>query len=341
MLSGLSSVYGKIISYRNSFFDDGRIVPQNLGRTTISIGNITVGGTGKTPLVKLFAEILAKRGEKPCIISRGYRRKNPKSHVLVSDFDNVLVDERIAGDEPFELASGLLGKAIVVSNPNRIQAAEKVLVDFDVTVFLLDDGFQHRRAERDLDVVAIDCTKPFGNFKTLPSGILREPISHLSRADLFILTRADLVGEVDSIISVLRRYNGGVPILLAENYVELIYQIDINEAVNLEEFRYENRVFLFSGIGNPKAFEKQLDKDGFAIAGTKVFRDHHVYTVSDIKQVESEAIKSRANCLLTTKKDAGKLQGFELAMPCYVVESGVRINKTAELDALLEKTLNS
>ena len=154
-LSPLGWVYGLIQTKRNSLYERGIFKSHPLDLPTLSIGNITAGGTGKTPLVAYIARLLAGSGEKVCILTRGYGRENPSQRILVSNFHEVLVDARIGGDEPVELARKLLGKAIVVADRDRVAAARWAREEFDITTFLLDDGFQHRRAERDLDIVGI------------------------------------------------------------------------------------------------------------------------------------------------------------------------------------------
>ena len=168
----LSWIYGRIAGWRNALYERGTLRSFALGAPAISVGNITVGGTGKTPLVAFVARVLAEQGEKACILTRGYGRENPKERVLVSDGRKILVEPKIAGDEPFELAAKLLGRAIVVADANRVAAAQWARGKFNVSVFVLDDAFQHRRARRDLDIVLLDATNPFGNERTLPFGRL-------------------------------------------------------------------------------------------------------------------------------------------------------------------------
>ncbi|HEX3101808.1 MAG TPA: tetraacyldisaccharide 4'-kinase, partial [Pyrinomonadaceae bacterium] len=148
MLSLLASIYAKIADVRNRLYELGVFATYDLGARVISIGNITSGGTGKTPLVARVAEILADRGEKVCILTRGYGRENAERRVLVSDGNEVLADVREAGDEPFELANKLIGKALVIADADRVAAAEGAKRRFGVTAFVLDDGFQHRKAKR-------------------------------------------------------------------------------------------------------------------------------------------------------------------------------------------------
>ncbi|MFV0388998.1 MAG: tetraacyldisaccharide 4'-kinase [Pyrinomonadaceae bacterium] len=339
MLSAFSRVYGKIISYRNLLYTNRHIEARSLGRPTISIGNITVGGTGKTPLTALIAELLYEMDERVCIISRGYGRRNPKESVLVCNQTEILATADFAGDEPFELAKQLLGRALVISDGDRIRAAKRILDEFDVSVFVLDDGFQHRRAKRDLDIVVIDATNPFGNGKTLPAGILREPLTGLTRADFFIITRADLVSEVESIKKEIRKYNQSGTITIAETFTNSIKAFGTDQTENLERFRSESKNYVFCGIGNPEAFVKQLDKERFTVAGSRFFRDHAKYTQQAIAKIEKAAEKCGANRLLTTPKDATKLVKLNFNLPCFVVASKVRIEKLHDLWKEIDKIL--
>jgi tetraacyldisaccharide 4'-kinase len=193
LLSPVGWLYGRIADIRNMLYEKGVLKSHMLGAKTISIGNITTGGTGKTPLVIYVAEILADAGEKVCILTRGYGRSNPRDRVLVSDGTNVLVDARTGGDEPVELARKLMGKAIIVADVDRVAAAAWAKEKFGITAFVLDDGFQHRRAKRDLDIVCVDATNPWGGSRMLPAGSLREPLKNLARSDAIVVTRSDIV----------------------------------------------------------------------------------------------------------------------------------------------------
>ena len=185
----LGWLYGKIANIRNSFYEKGIFESFSLGVPVISIGNITMGGTGKTPLVAYVAELLDRKNETVCIISRGYGRSNPGKRVLVSDGKALLTGPKNAGDEPYELAQKLLNKAIVISDADRVAAAAWAKEEFDVTVFVLDDAFQHRTARRDLDIVCIDAMNPFR--------LLREPLENLARADAIVITRSDLAEDIE------------------------------------------------------------------------------------------------------------------------------------------------
>ena len=325
----LSWFYGAVTNARNTLYETGAFKSFSLGVPTISVGNITVGGTGKTPLVAFIARILAENGEKVCIISRGYKRENPKSRVLVSDGEKILANARQAGDEPFELAQKLVGKAIIVADANRVSAAKWAREKFGVTIFVLDDAFQHRRARRDLDIVTIDATNPFGNGKLLPTGILREPLKNLSRADAIVITRANLTKEISDLKLQIKKFNSHCPIFVSQNR--------ICNLINLEEFlataqnrdnktkakiqNIKNKALAFCALGNPQNFFEQLKSENFNLISTETFPDHHFYKQNDIEKIEKQAREASAEILLTTAKDAVKLKNLNFDLPCFVAES--------------------
>lgn len=320
-----SRLYGTIVEARNSLYEKGVFKSFSLGVPVVSVGNITVGGTGKTPLVAFVAQVLAESGEKVCVISRGYGRKNPKNRVLVSDGENILADAKQAGDEPFELARKLLGKAIVVADANRVSAGSWAREKFGITAFVLDDAFQHRKVKRDLDIVTIDAANPFGNKKILPSGILREPLKNLERADAVLVTRANLSEDVSNLKIQVKKYNLDCPIFIAEN--------KISGLINLEDFhakaqsplitkeKQRTKALSFCALGNPNNFFEQLKLENFDLAATQKFPDHYFYKKEDIAKIEKKARESGAEILLTTAKDAVKLKDLQFGLPCFVVEN--------------------
>lgn len=315
MLSLFSSIYSRIVAFRNTFYDRGVFETHGLGARTISVGNITTGGTGKTPLVAYVASVLADRGEKVCILTRGYGRKDPKKRVLVSDGNQVLVNALTGGDEPVELSHKLLGKAIVIADADRVAAAEWAKRKFGMTAFVLDDGFQHRKAKRDVDIVCIDATNPFGGGKTMPAGRLREPIENLSRADVVVITRADLVDE-----KVITDLKFEISNHAQDTRVfESSYKLE-----NLAEF-IGKRVFAFAGIGNPESFFSLLRSNAVELVGTRAFSDHHRYSHSDAADIASEALVLKADIVATTQKDAVKLSDMKFEIPCVpaVIETQI------------------
>ena len=345
MLKAFAWLYGKLADFRNTLYDRGVFKSHSLGARTISVGNITTGGTGKTPLVAYVAEILAEAGEKVCILTRGYGRENPRDRVLVSDGESVLVDAKQGGDEPVELARKLIDKALVIADADRVSAAAWAKEKFGITAFVLDDAFQHRRAERDLDIVCIDATHPWGGGRILPAGTLREPFTNLARADAIVVTRADLVESVDEIKERLRK-NSHAPIFVSRTEISRLIPLSefktnaTGETVDSLDWRSlraggesrgdsELRVLAFCALGNPDAFFTQLSsafKDEFDLSAVKTFPDHHFYSQPDITSLERHAQAANVQALLTTAKDAVKLQGLKFEVPCYVVEIEVAIN---------------
>ena len=337
MLSLLAPIYAKIADARNRLYDRGVFESFDLGCRTISIGNITTGGTGKTPLVAYVARVLAKRGERVCILTRGYGRENPKQRVLVSDGNEIFASVREAGDEPFELAQKLRGEAIIIADADRVAAAEWAKRKFGVTMFILDDGFQHRRAKRDLDIVCIDATNPFGGGKMLPAGRLREPLGNLKRADVIVITRANLVDDLTDLKCEISQLAPAKPIFNAENRITNITLLDDfhRRKQAPRKIEIKEQVVAFCGLGNPENFFEQLSRASFDGVATKRFGDHHKYSQSDVDTIEQLASQAGASALLTTAKDAVKLGGLKFTLDCYVVETEVILNDESAFAALL------
>src|SRR6185503_18299461 len=212
VLSPLSLLYGAVTRTRLSLYRRGTFVTTKLDRPVVSVGNITTGGTGKTPLVEWVSKTLATHGKKVCILTRGYGRKDPHLQVIVSDGYSILSSPNEAGDEPYLLANNLKGLAAVISSADRIAAGQEAINDFGSDCFVLDDGFQHLRLARDLNIVTIDATNPWGGGSLLPYGRLRESREGLSRADCVVITRCDQVRSLEALRSEIVKYTGNRPI---------------------------------------------------------------------------------------------------------------------------------
>jgi tetraacyldisaccharide 4'-kinase len=231
------------------------------------------------------------------------------------------VDAQTGGDEPVELAKKLLGKAIVVADADRVAAAHWAKANYGITAFVLDDAFQHRRAKRNLDVVCIDATDPFGNGKILPSGKLREALAGVSRAEAIVITRSDQSENIDKIEDCLRKANNVVPVFKSSTSMARFVALDEFHA-KTQSTQSDQAMdgFAFAGIANPKVFFVSLKNAGVELKGSRSFADHHRYTQKDLTAVEEQARTIDAQVLITTAKDAVKLEGFEFSMPCYVAE---------------------
>jgi len=338
-LSPFGWLYGLAAKTRNSLYDRQIFKSHSLGVRTISIGNLTTGGTGKTPLVALVASILAEGGEKVCILSRGYGRKNKAERVLVSDGNTVLCDAVTGGDEPVELAHKLIGKASVVVSADRVTAAEWATMALSPTVFILDDAFQHRRVRRDLDIVCVDSTNPFGNGQILPAGTLRENKENLDRADLIVITRTDLVKDVSDIEKEIRRLNDRAPVFRSANKISGFVPVDeFTQDIRSDTSAFvktDSPAMAFCGLGNPSNFFRQLEKEGVDLRGRKTFPDHYFYTQKDIDEVAKKARAVGAECLITTVKDAVRLTGLNLPMPIFVATIETHMADPAEFRAAI------
>ncbi len=330
ILLPLSTVYRVVTRARLEAYRRGWLSVAKLNAPVISVGNLTTGGTGKTPLVEWVCRVLADNGEPPaeprtkvCVLTRGYGRANPNSQVVVSNRTELLARESEAGDEPFLLASNLLGIAAVVANPDRAAAGEWAIENLGSEVFVLDDGFQHLRLARDLDIVTIDATNPFGSGSLLPGGRLREPIRGLSRADCVVITRTDQVADWMNIRATVERASGSVPVFASRMMTSGIRKLG-NGEVDGENLRAQ-LLGAFCGVGNPESFFKHLRREGYQLGFSRAFADHHDYDQSDLDRLVKLAIASGAKGLITTAKDATRISSLNLEIPCYVLEIEISI----------------
>ncbi len=334
-LSPLSILYGAATRARLALYRSGGIKTTRIPAPVISVGNITTGGTGKTPLVAWIARQLAELDQRVCVLTRGYGRENESEQVLVSDGARVLADSREGGDEPRLLAEMLLGKAAVISNANRIAAAQWAIETLHSTAFILDDGFQHLALARDLDLLVIDASNPWGGGRLLPSGRLREPLSGLARADAIVITRSELAADISALSEEVKRLSAGRPIFISRT--KLVGLRPVNPTHEKFVTNIPQPIAAFCGIGNPQAFFAQLRSD-HTLVHSKSFRDHHVYTQSDIDTFVADSQRSHAQSIVTTAKDAVKLNGLKFGVPCYVSEIDMSFDNEQELIGMLKKT---
>jgi len=341
VLPPLSAIYTAVARARLTAYRRGWLSVAKLAAPVISVGNLTTGGTGKTPMVEWVCRVLAGRiaddqpAKKVCVLTRGYGRVNPKSQVVVSNGTEILVGERESGDEPMLLARNLLGIAAVIANPNRVAAGEWALKNLGSEVFVLDDGFQHLRLARSLDIVTIDATNPFGGGRLLPAGRLREPVSGLSRAGCVVITRTEQVEDWSALRDAVQGVAGSVPIFSSRMVTARIRELGSEEA-DLERPSAQ-RLGAFCGVGNPESFFNQLRREGYELAFTRTFADHHRYSQPDLDQLVGQARSSGAAALITTAKDATKLAALRLNLPCYVLEIEIEIDDAERLVKLIRQ----
>ncbi len=318
-------------------YQSGMVRPRKLKAKVISVGNITLGGTGKTPLVIYLVQKLKERKLKASILTRGYKRKK-RGLTELTEENKKRISWTEVGDEPYLLSSRLCNVPVVVSN-DRVASGVCAEEKYQAGVLILDDGFQHWKLSRDLDIVVIDSINPFGNLRLFPAGILREPLSSLKRADIFVLTKADQVPNKQNLIRVLRAYNQDAPI------IESVYKINSlarwvyhpargkYEPVRIEEKHLEGRKALaFSGIGNPISFEKSLKLLKVEILKHHKFPDHFFYQRKDILNLEKEAFRLGADFMITTEKDSVRIPMIsELKMQIHISKIDLVITEGEEI----------
>jgi tetraacyldisaccharide 4'-kinase len=282
--------YSIIIRLRNFLYSGDLLKAHRANAVVLSIGNITVGGTGKTPLVIWLCKFLQQK-QIPCaILTRGYKTQGTRD------------EERGAIDEPAILAESC-PQARVIVNPNRVEAAAEAVNKFGAKMLVMDDGFQHRRLARDLDIVTIDATCPFGYGKLLPAGLLREPVASLKRVDAAVLTRCNQVSksELNQIEKELQLINTNMIIAKSIHNPVFVKSI-IGEKIAIEQLR-NRKIFAFCGIGNPDAFLSTIKNTGASLVGSKIYNDHYRYTSGDINDINNHANHLEADLILTTQKD--------------------------------------
>src|SRR5687768_1526544 len=288
-----------------------------LGVQVIAIGNLTVGGTGKTPVVEKFARELQQQGRTVAILSRGYRsRPPPLSRRLldklflredstpprvVSDGKSLLLDSETAGDEPYMLASNLKDVVVLVDK-DRVKSGRYAIERFGCDTLLLDDGFQYWKLQgRRRDIVLIDCQQPFGNERMLPRGTLREPPSHLARARWIFITKSD--GKTEELRKRIALHNSEAPIIECIHHPLYFEDVFTGERMGIE-FLQGKRVASLSGIAQPESFEKSLVGIGADLVYSKRFADHHRFTQQEVINAINRGKKRQAQLIITTQKDA-------------------------------------
>lgn len=341
VLSPLGGLYGVAMKARRGMYRRGLLRKQRVDAPVISVGNLTMGGTGKTPLVEWIAEQLAAVNRRVCILTRGYGRAQPNQRVVVSNGAQILSDAEQAGDEAFLLAESLK-RAAVISDADRGSAALWAVKNLGSDVFVLDDGFQNLGLARNLDIVTIDATNPWGNRRLLPAGILREPPAELARADCIVLTRVNesrsrSVQELEREIDELSK---GRPIFHSRMKIRRLRAVKAESESTSAAEANASTTSAFCGIGNPRSFFAQLRGAGHRICFSEVFRDHHVYTQADIDRVVRGSLAAGARAILTTAKDEVKLRSLRFDLPCYAVEIGIEIDEENQFRSLIEKALS-
>lgn len=339
ILNFLEQVYKLLLFFRKILYSSGLIKKTKLEPVLISIGNITAGGTGKTPVVKYLAGGLNNKGINTAVVSRGYGSET-EGPLLVSDGCVETASYEEAGDEALMLSRLMEGFPVAIGK-KRAAAGRLVQERFKPDLILLDDAFQHWQLARDIDIVVIDGLNPFANRHLLPRGYLREPLTALNRGDIFIITRADLIAEsqLQKIKEEISKYNK-TPLIYTAVYKSVYLRfLDIAGKSSVEPVvsHTARKILAFSGLGNPASFYQTLNKNGFNVAEMIEYPDHYRYQEDDFDYIGRKASEEGIKLVLTTEKDAVKfkdkmisslkLQGISLA----VLGIELEINNGADL----------
>ena len=338
ILKGISCIFAAIVALRYFLYRVGLKRRHPLGIQVISIGNVTAGGTGKTPVTEIFARTLAAEGRKVAILSRGYRRKEApwwqrlftdviSPPLVVSDGKHVLLDSATGGDEPYMLASNLPGVAVVVDR-DRVKAGRYAIKRLGCDTIILDDGFQYQKLKHSIEVVLVDSTNPFGNGNMLPRGILREPVRHLKRADIIFLTKCR--GDVSAVVQEIRKYNKTAEIVECTHAPKSLKDVWSREEFPLTWLEGKTTCTL-SGIASPKGFENSLRHLGAKVVWCERYADHHSYDSSEILYALNRTADMGADALVTTEKDAVRFPRFETSpVRCLYLRIDIEILRGRE-----------
>jgi len=322
----LSVVYGWGVKLRSLLFNRGIIMAKKLPCRVISIGNLTVGGTGKTPMTIYIAEMIREFGLKPAVISRGYKGAAEKVGGIVSDGRKILMKPSDSGDEPFMIAQQL-GNIPVLVGHNRYQIGKRAVNKFLPDVIVLDDAFQHRQLYRDIDLVLVDDQTLFGNGHLLPRGILREPVCALMRADAFVLTRCADFSSLSR--NTLEKIAPATPVFKAFHvpYVYAVFHPRNSDRVRSHSskspedlsFLRDAGVFVFSGIAKNKEFYRMIKEKTKNVLGFTAYPDHYPYSEPDLRNIARQAEQLKADYIVTTEKDYARIScdlqtGIKLAV---------------------------
>lgn len=348
-LTILSKLYEAGVTQRNKKFDAQTGV-SHASVPVISVGNITAGGTGKTPMVRYICHMLEEHGCKPAVLSRGYKAANNEQSLIVSRQGLLEVSPAVSGDEAYLLAKNL-GRTSVVIGRHRSESATVATEQLGSDVLVLDDGFQHRQLYRDLDIVLIDAANPFGYGHVLPRGLLREPLEGLKRAHSIVLTKTDQVPK-DILFGVkqqLMTYAPHIPVF--ETIHKPLGVVSLGQWAQGEPLTAQideanrmsarsHRLLAISGIGRPESFKATLEQIGLAPQASLDFGDHHEYSEDDVIQMYAKSFELGLTAIITTEKDAVKLNELsalkDLKLPVFVVPIGIEFTaREDEFQALV------
>ena len=334
-LHPFSYLFWAIVRIRLFLYNYGWFLKKiELDGLVIVVGNLTMGGTGKTPVVERLAKELQAKGKKVAVLSRGYKSKDENAAVgrkkkefvppkVVSDGKSVLLESDEAGDEPFMLAHNLPG-VVVIIDKDRVKSGRYAIEKFGSEVLILDDGFQYLPIKADMNLLLVDQMNPFGNHKLLPRGILREPVRHLSRATYVLVTKSEIEPELE-LLETIRKYNRNAEIIRCAHKPKVFCEVNgtKNEPLN---YLHEKYVGVFCGIASPRGFEQLIHRMSGELRYKKRYLDHHPYHKDELEKMFQRAKNSGAEVMVTTEKDAVRIPSdFRPIIPLFYLRMEIEI----------------
>ncbi len=346
----LSLAYGGAVGLRLFFFKQGLLKPKRLPCKVVSVGNLTVGGTGKTPMTIYVVQVLRRLGYRTAVLTRGYKGVRERIGAIVSDGERVLLGPDEAGDEPYLMACRLEGTPVLVGK-DRFASGRVAIKAFGSNVLVLDDGFQHLQLERNVNLLLLDAARPFGNGHLLPRGILRESPRQLSRGDALILTRSDRAAKSISDCVLKDALGRGAPVFRC-NHIPSILGAGENplrpksplqpSTLHIDKLK-GRRALVVSGIARNDDFQKTVSDLGCNILETIVFPDHHLYLRGDLERIVKIAVQLRADCVVTTEKDYVRMVKHDIIWPAELLSLRIELSfgdDRQTFESFLEKKIS-
>lgn len=342
-----AKLYELGVRLRVAAYETGYLKPRRLEQAVISIGNITLGGTGKTPLVGYIARYLAEEGYSVAVLTRGYRRRSKGLRVLNDPRPAAAGEEapdnpKYAefGDEAVMTARALPRVPVLIGS-NRYESGLVAGREMGAEALILDDGYQHLALERDLNILVIDATDPFGGFEMVPFGRLREPLYAIRRAGAVIINRAHRPFDHARTLAIIKYFCGeGVPVVYTYAAITHLRHLGTSDVYEANQFNGWNAAVV-CGVGNPEAFADDVLDAGINIVSERFYADHHPFSQDDMTRGQEAARKSGADMIVTTEKDAVRLDGLELGeVPVYAARLEIMSDDEVRLKSLILKTLH-
>lgn len=332
-----SLLYCALIKLRLSLYSHRVFETKKVGCKVVSVGNLTVGGTGKTPTVDLIARKLRARGLKVVVVSRGYGGKLRAEVGVVSNGQELLMSPAEAGDEPYMLAKKLRDVPVLVGS-NRYKVCSYALKEFAPDYFILDDGYQHINLKRDVNILLVDGELGFGNSFIFPRGPLRESISGINRADIVLINKTPKKGN-DELISLIGKEKPGLPIFKSSYLAETLVSLDGDAEVGIDKLDGA-RVCALSAIADPSSFSSLLISLGAVVEMDRIFADHHSFTVDDIETILKEAGQQDISMIIMTEKDAVKMEGLDVVSEIPIFYLAITLDMQRQDDPFIETIIS-